>query len=139
MLGADPQFACMRCFDKRLECERISTRYRFLFARRLATLRAARKSSGTCRTERSSSNPRPPPAANNVVDGPLRLSPPVKEHGNTACDSNCDAPSPAYELLVDGKGSVAGVESTKVTKIWRGELGKVEAMVEAVFEGLHGQ
>jgi hypothetical protein len=102
-----------------------------MLARKLASLRAASKPSRTRRTRHSSGDPRPPRAANNAVDEPSRLSPPVEEHGNAACDSNYDAPGPAYELLVGGTGSFAGLESSKAALFWRSELEQVEAMIEA--------
>ena len=133
MAGAGPDSACERCHHKHQKCERVSKRYRSIFARKLASLPAAGKSSRALRTRRTSSDPHPPRAANNAVAGPSRLSPPVEEHGNEACDSNYDAPGPAYELLVGGTGSFDGLESAKAALFWRSELERTEAMIDSAF------
>ena len=133
MAGVGPDSTCKRCHRKHLTCERISTRYRSIFARKLASLRAASKSSRALHTRRSSSDPRQSRAANNAVDGPSRLSPPIGEHWHTAWDSKCDAPGPAYELLVGGTGYFAGLESAKAALFWRSELEDTEAMIDSAF------
>jgi hypothetical protein len=128
MLGAGPGFPCQKCYERKLECERSSSRYLRVFARQ----------------SRAASNPLPPPVlrvrrtsrvASNALAGPSRRSrsPPVGVRPRHSRDAGYDVPGPAYELLVGGNGRYAGLDSARAALFWRSELERSEAMIDASY------
>jgi hypothetical protein len=121
MLGAGPDFACQKCYDRKQECERSSSRYCRVFTHQ------------SC----AASNPLPPPvphprhasrAASNMVAGSSHL-PPVAKRRHTLKAAGFDVPFPAIER----EGLYTGLDPEHAALFWRSELEHSEVMIDVLY------
>jgi hypothetical protein len=128
MLSAGPGFPCQKCYKRKLECERSSLHYLWVFARqsRAVSNPLLPLVLQVCHTSR---------AASNMLAGPSHRSrsPPVGMCLHPSRDTGYNVPGPAYKLLVGRDGRYAGLDSVHATLFWHSELKCSEAMINASY------
>jgi hypothetical protein len=121
MLGTGPDFPCQKCYERKLECDRSSSRYLRVFSCQSCVLHASLLP--PVLHPRHASR-----AATNTVAGPSHRShlPPVGKRWSTLRAAGYDAPFPASER----EASYTGLDPEHAALFWCSELEHSEAMID---------